>query len=69
MQECEKRDTQGLVSTQAAEWFVLLRDGNLSEREQRRYLDWLKQSPTHAAAMAHLEQLYSILKNMFLALK
>lgn len=69
MHECEKRDTQALVSTQAAEWFVLLRDGDLSEGEQRRYLDWLKQSPTHAAAMAHLEQLYSILKSMFLGFK
>lgn len=64
MQEYDENDTQALVGAQAAEWFVMLKDGDLSEGEQRRYLDWLRQSPTHVAEMGRIERLHSILKNM-----
>lgn len=56
-------DAQVLVGAQAAEWFVLLRDGELSAAEQRRYLEWLRRSPAHVAEMARIEQLHNILKN------
>lgn len=66
-----ERDSDARVSVgaQAAKWFVLLRDGDMSTGEQRRYLDWLRQSPAHAAEMARIEQLHSIMKNMLFGTK
>jgi hypothetical protein len=45
------------------------KDGDLSEGELRRYLEWLRQSPIHVAEMGRIEQLNSILKNMLLGSK
>jgi ferric-dicitrate binding protein FerR (iron transport regulator) len=46
-----------LISEEAAEWFVRLRDDNLGPDERRRYVRWLKQSSTHTAEMLRVRQL------------
>lgn len=43
-----------LISEEAAEWFVRLRDDNLGADERRRYVRWLKQSSTHTAEMLRM---------------
>ena len=39
-----------LVGQQAARWWVLQRSGELAQREQAEFLDWLRQSPVHVRA-------------------
>lgn len=46
-----------LISEEAAEWFVRLRDDHLGADERRRYVRWLKQSSTHTAEMLRVRQL------------
>ncbi|MGC3981009.1 MAG: FecR/PupR family sigma factor regulator [Steroidobacteraceae bacterium] len=69
MSESDKNGAQMLVGEQAADWFVQLKDGALSEDEIRRYLDWLRQSPTHVAEMDRIEQLHGKLKGILLGSK
>jgi transmembrane sensor len=46
-----------LISEEAAEWFVRLKDDHLGADERRRYVHWLKQSSTHTAEMLRIRQL------------
>lgn len=46
-----------LISEEAAEWFVRLRDDHLGADERRRYVRWLKQSSVHTAEMLRIRQL------------
>jgi transmembrane sensor len=46
-----------LISEAAADWFVCLRNGNVTARDRRRYVRWLKQSPAHVAEMLQLSSL------------
>jgi transmembrane sensor len=57
-------DEQGMqsVSDQAAEWFIRLRDRDLTMIERRRYVRWLKQSPNHIAEFMRLCRLYGRVK-------
>jgi transmembrane sensor len=50
------------VSDQAAEWFIRLRDRDLTTVERRRYVRWLKQSPNHIAEFMRLCRLYGRVK-------
>ena len=50
------------VSDQAAEWFIRLRDRDLTVAERRRYVRWLKQSPNHIAEFMRLCRLYGRVK-------
>ena len=50
------------VSDQAAEWFIRLKDRDLSVAERRKYVRWLKQSPGHIAEFMRLCQLYGRVK-------
>src|SRR6185295_9415612 len=50
------------VSDQAAEWFIRLRDRDLSAAERRKYVRWLKQSPSHISEFMRLCQLYGRVK-------
>jgi ferric-dicitrate binding protein FerR (iron transport regulator) len=63
MSERDEDDIQVLISEQAAGWFVQLKDGELSETEQRRYLCWLKQSPAHVAEVFRIEQIHRLLRD------
>ena len=58
------RDDQEMqtVSDQAAEWFVRLRDRDLTVTERRKYVRWLKQSPNHIAEFMRLCRLYGRVK-------
>jgi transmembrane sensor len=50
------------VSDQAAEWFIRLRDHDLTVTERRKYVRWLKQSPNHIAEFMRLCRLYGRVK-------
>ncbi|HEV8330232.1 MAG TPA: FecR domain-containing protein [Steroidobacteraceae bacterium] len=50
------------VSDQAAEWFIRLRDRDLTVAERRKYVRWLKQSPNHIAEFMRLCRLYGRVK-------
>lgn len=50
------------VSDQAAEWFIRLRDRDLTVAERRKYVRWLKQSPNHIAEFMRLCRMYGRVK-------
>ena len=50
------------VSDQAAQWFIRLRDRDLTVAERRKYVRWLKQSPNHIAEFMRLCRLYGRVK-------
>ncbi len=50
------------VSDQAAEWFIRLKDRDLTAPQRRRFVRWLKQSPSHIAEFMRLCQLYGRVK-------
>lgn len=52
-----------LISEEAAEWFVRVKDDHLGAEERRQYVRWLKQSSTHAAEMLRMHQLARWLRN------
>jgi len=58
------RDDPGVqsVSDQAAEWFIRLRDRDLTVIERRKFVRWLKQSPHHIAEFMRLCRLYGRVK-------
>jgi ferric-dicitrate binding protein FerR (iron transport regulator) len=51
-----------LISEEAADWLVYLREGNLRISERRRYVRWLKQSPAHIAEILRLATLDGLLR-------
>jgi transmembrane sensor len=50
------------VNDQAAEWFIRLRDRDLTASDRRKFVRWLKQSPSHIAEFMRLCQLYGRVK-------
>jgi transmembrane sensor len=50
------------VNDQAAEWFIRLRDRDLTMADRRKFVRWLKQSPGHIAEFMRLCQLYGRVK-------
>lgn len=50
------------VNDQAAEWFIRLRDRDLTLADRRKFVRWLKQSPGHIAEFMRLCQLYGRVK-------
>lgn len=55
-------DTEQTVSDQAAEWFIRLRDRDLTRSDRRKLVRWLKQSPSHIAELMRLCSLYGRVK-------
>lgn len=53
------------VSEVAAEWFVRLKDGDLTATERREYLEWLKKSPEHIAEMLQISRTYGAVRGAF----
>src|SRR5512138_2465865 len=53
---------QQSVSDQAAEWFIRLRDRDLTMADRRKFVRWLKQAPSHIAEFMRLCQLYGRVK-------
>lgn len=51
-----------LISEQAADWLVYLKEGSLGVNERRRYVRWLKQSPAHIAEVLRLSNLDGLLR-------
>lgn len=50
-----------VISEEAADWLVRLREGNSSDRLE--YVRWLKRSPAHVREMLELASLEGLLKN------
>lgn len=51
------------VSEVAAEWFVRIKDGDLTVAERREYLAWLKTSPVHIAEMLKVSRTFARLRD------
>lgn len=51
-----------LISEQAADWLVYLKEGSLGVNERRRYVRWLKRSPAHIAEILRLSSLDGLLR-------
>jgi transmembrane sensor len=69
MTEHSDRNRELTVSDQAAEWFVRLRDRDLSAADRRKYVRWLKHSPSHISEFLRLCQIYGRVKRANLPLK
>lgn len=50
-----------LISEEAADWLLRLREGSLSDRQE--YVRWLKRSPTHVREMLELSSLEGLLRS------
>ncbi len=50
------------VSDQAAEWFIRLRDRDLTTSDRRKFVRWLKHSPSHISEFMRLGNLYGRVK-------
>jgi transmembrane sensor len=50
------------LSSEAAEWFVRLRDDRMAVRHRERNVRWLKQSPAHIAELLRIQQVYQVLR-------
>lgn len=57
-----ERASRLAVSSEAAEWFVRLRDDRLGARHRERNVRWLKQSPAHIAELLRIQQVYRVLR-------
>jgi transmembrane sensor len=57
------------ASDQAAEWFIRLRDRDLSAADRRKYVRWLKHSPSHISEFLRLCQIYGRVKRANLPVK
>jgi transmembrane sensor len=57
-------NAQAALSSEAAEWFVRLRDDRLGARYRERNVRWLKQSPAHIAELLRIQQIYKVLRSV-----
>ena len=55
-ESAHERATRVSLSSEAAEWFVRLRDDSLGMRHRERNVRWLKQSPAHIAELLRIQQ-------------
>ncbi len=57
-----ERAARQALSSEAAEWFVRLRDDRLGTRHRERNVRWLKESPAHIAELLRIQQVYKVLR-------
>lgn len=57
----DKNGKRAGISECAADWYVRLRDNDLNRVDQQRYMQWLKQSPSHVAEMLRMKRLHGVL--------
>ncbi|GFE90992.1 FecR family protein [Steroidobacter agaridevorans] len=58
----QERVTRMSLSSEAAEWFVRLRDDRMGVRNRERNVRWLKQSPANIAELLRIQQVYQVLR-------
>lgn len=51
-----------MISEEAADWFVCIQSGEMTDDEKRGYVRWLKTSPAHIREMLELVNLKQMLK-------
>ena len=51
-----------VISEEAADWFVCIQSGEMTDEEKRDYVRWLKISPAHVREMLELVNLEQALK-------
>jgi transmembrane sensor len=61
--DCNERERP--VSEVAAEWFVRLKDGDLTPPERREYLQWLKRSPEHISEMLRVNRTHNAVREAY----
>jgi transmembrane sensor len=61
-ESAHERATRVALSSEAAEWFVRLRDDRLGQRNRERNVRWLKQSPAHIAELLRVQQVHQALR-------
>ncbi len=52
-----------MISEEAAEWFVRLKDGDVEVATRSQYLQWLKKSPSHIAEVLRICRIYGLLRH------
>jgi transmembrane sensor len=57
-----QREAKQARSSEAAEWFIRLRDENLPARHRARNVRWLKESPENIAELLRIQQVYALLR-------
>jgi transmembrane sensor len=62
--QMERREKLALVSEEAGEWFIRLKDDGLAAAEQEEYLQWLKASPEHIAEALRIGHLFAGLRRV-----
>lgn len=50
-----------IVGRDAAEWYVRLREGDMSREERFRYVRWLKSAPAHVLEILELHRIHCLL--------
>jgi len=50
-------DVPDAILKQAAEWYALLRSGQVSAQDQQRWRNWLNASPQHCTAWCYVEDI------------
>lgn len=58
----DAEDRRELAGVEASQWWVLLRDPNVPQEQLELYVDWLRESPLHVAAMIRVARLHSRLQ-------
>jgi transmembrane sensor len=64
MLQMERRDKLTLISEEASEWFIRVKDDGLLAVEQEEYLRWLKASPDHIAEALRMGRLFAGLRRI-----
>jgi transmembrane sensor len=54
-----KKDHTELLTEEALQWFVLLRDEGATDADRRRFSEWLARSPSHRAAWQRAQYVWS----------
>ena len=62
--ECRDDDAGEAAGDETAHWFVRLQDDDLTFRERRAYLHWLRASPVHVEQMLRMGQICVYLRNI-----
>ncbi|HEX7113523.1 MAG TPA: FecR domain-containing protein [Steroidobacter sp.] len=59
-----REESVRIASEQAAEWFIRLKDKQMSRQDQRAYMAWLKRSPQNIAEQLRMLALYRLLRRV-----
>src|SRR5687768_7486441 len=62
--ECREQRKLELISEEAAEWFLRLKDPRVTLRDKRRFFEWLLESRRHVAEYLRIVLMHGWLRRM-----